>query len=316
MININFDNPWLLLVAVPLLALIIVPIVIAINRDNLNKSVIASTILHVIIVIFISLSLAGASVKVVMTGTEVYVVADVSYSSNSNLDKVDDYVDTVREELPQNSRLGVVTFGTNQELLTPLGGIVKSVRESTVDNTTTDIVGALKYAGSLFSDGVIKKLVLITDGKQTGGEEGELATVIKNLYAQNIQIDVMYLDNNASPDRKEVQVSDVDFLSSTFMNNQTEASVLVQSSYKTRAIISLKNAEGETLATQSPLLTEGYNIVNFTLDTTSAGEFDYKIDIEVQGDDFSKANNAYQFRQEIHEKMKVLAIMRERADEK
>ncbi len=314
MININFDNPWLLLLAVPLLALVIVPIVIAINRDNLNKSVIASTILHVIIVLFITLSLSGASAKFVMTGTEVYVVADVSYSSSSNLDKVDEYIKTVQKELPQNSRLGVVTFGTDQELLTPLGGGIKSVKQSTVDDTTTDIVSALKYANTLFSEGVIKKIVLITDGKQTGGEEEGLATVVKTLYAQNVQIDVMYLDNNASADRKEVQISEVDFVKSTYMNNPTQASVLVQSSYQTRAIISLKDSTGRTVSSQSPLLTEGYNIVNFDLDTTQFGEFDYTIEIEAQGDDFSSANNAYEFRQSIHEKMQVLALTNESAD--
>ncbi len=314
MININFDNPWLLLVAVPLLALVIVPITIAINRDNRNKSVIASTIIHIVIVIFITLSLSGASVKLVMTGTEVFVVADVSYSSNANLDKVDDYIETVQKELPQNARLGVVTFGTNYELLTPLGHGVKSVKNSTVDNSTTDIVSALEYAGTLYSEGAIKKLVLITDGKQTGGEEGSLATVIKNLYAKNIQIDVMYLDNNASKDNKEVQISDVDFLKSTFMNNETEASVLVQSSYETRAVIHLKNSAGEVVASQSPLLTEGYNIVNFTLDTTQAGDFDYTLEIQSQGEDLSSVNNAYAFRQSIHEKMRVLALTNESAD--
>ena len=48
MSSINFDNPWLLLLAIPLAALFIVPFFIAIRKDNANGHNIASGVIHII----------------------------------------------------------------------------------------------------------------------------------------------------------------------------------------------------------------------------------------------------------------------------
>ena len=87
--NISFDNPWLLLLAIPLLAAVIVPYCIAIRKDNKNAHTVTSLILHLLIVALVVPALAGMASVTVMTQTEVYVVADVSYSANRNLDLID-----------------------------------------------------------------------------------------------------------------------------------------------------------------------------------------------------------------------------------
>ena len=61
--SINFVNPWLLFIALPLLAAVIVPFVITVRRDNANFHNIASVSLHVIICICITLAIAGLSLK-------------------------------------------------------------------------------------------------------------------------------------------------------------------------------------------------------------------------------------------------------------
>ena len=57
MININFDNPYLLLLAIPLLAAVLVPYCIAIRKENRSKSVVASFILHLIMVVLVALAI-------------------------------------------------------------------------------------------------------------------------------------------------------------------------------------------------------------------------------------------------------------------
>ena len=57
--SISFDNPYLLLLFIPLLAAVIVPVAIAIRKDNRSKSVVTSLILHLLIVCMIVLSVAG-----------------------------------------------------------------------------------------------------------------------------------------------------------------------------------------------------------------------------------------------------------------
>ena len=109
--NISFDNPYLLLLIIPLLLAIIIPIIIAIRKENRHKSVFISLALHIIISVCVILALAGMIHTTVMTETQVIVVADVSYSSDRNLDKVDAYIQEIQEKLPKNSKMAVVVFG-------------------------------------------------------------------------------------------------------------------------------------------------------------------------------------------------------------
>ena len=121
--NVSFDNPYLLILAIPLLLLIIITFVIAIRKENRSKSVVASFIIHIAIVVFVSLAAAGTMITTILTETTVYVVADVSYSSNRNLSMVDNYIAELRNDLPKNTKLGVVCFGENAEILYEAGSL-------------------------------------------------------------------------------------------------------------------------------------------------------------------------------------------------
>ena len=76
--SISFDNPYWLLIAIPLLAAVLVPYFISVSRDNKNKSWTISLVVHIVIVVSLALAAAGLVHTTVMTRTKVYVVADVS----------------------------------------------------------------------------------------------------------------------------------------------------------------------------------------------------------------------------------------------
>ena len=90
--NISFDNPYLLLLAIPVALAIIIPYFISRNKDNKTATWIISLCVHIVIIIIVALAAAGLSTESVLTETTVYVVADVSYSSERNLDKIDEYI--------------------------------------------------------------------------------------------------------------------------------------------------------------------------------------------------------------------------------
>ena len=113
--NISLDNPIYLFILIPLLLLIIIPFAIAIRKDNRSKSVVVSLIIHIVIACLVALGLAGTVLTTIMTRTQVIIVADVSYSANRNLDKVDEYINTVVEALPQKSDVGIVCFGKDSQ---------------------------------------------------------------------------------------------------------------------------------------------------------------------------------------------------------
>ncbi len=165
--SISFANVYLLFLVIPLVALVTVPFALAVRSDNRNGHNIASLVLHLVMAALIAFAAAGTSLVTVITQTEVIVVADVSYSANKNLDTVDGYINELRKNLPRNSKMGIICFGKDYKMITELGGEIKSVKESGVDDTETNIGSALTYAGSLFGEDVIKRLVLISDGRQS-----------------------------------------------------------------------------------------------------------------------------------------------------
>ena len=222
--NISFDNPYLLLIAIPLIAVILIPYFISVSKDNRSKGWLASLVIHVLIVITVSLAAAGLVHTTVMTRTKVYVVADVSYSSNRNLDLIDEYIRQIEASLPSNSRLGILCFGKNIEILTSSGEAVRSVKESTVDDSGSNIAAAIDEASTLFSQGEIKRIILITDGFATE-DEGNTAAAVLRAMNMGIKLDAIYLDNNLREGEGEMQISDVDYTKATYLDHESKLQV-------------------------------------------------------------------------------------------
>ncbi len=314
MINISFDNPFLLLLLIPMLALVLVPYFIAIRKENKSRAASVALILHIVIVLLCVLAAAGMSNVTVITETELYVVADVSYSMDGKLDLVDEYIAKVEDELPRNSEMGVITFGKNYRLHTPLGERITSVKDNNVNDSGTDIVSALRYADSLFGESSIKRIVLITDGMSTDSEAGsELVRIVEDLKAKDVYIDVVYVDNNLSEDEKEIQLTSVDFNPSVYRGSKTTADLLIESSYDGNVILNLTK-NGESFISRTVELTKGFNVVNLELDTEEEGENDYSVSF-VATSDASEHNNTLSFTQRVNGKLNVLLITSSADDE-
>lgn len=321
MSNISLDNPLLLLLIIPLVVLFTVPFAVVIRKDNINGHNIASGVLHILMAVIIGFVAAGTSIVTTMTETDVYVVADVSYSANRNLDKVDGYIVELNKSLPANSRLGVVSFGRDYKLTTRLGEKFTTVKNSTVDDTATDILGALDYTGSLFRDNVIKRIVLITDGKQTNeSDSNALKRQVDALADRKIHVDAIYLDDNISATAREVQLSGVQYNNTASLKRTATASVTVNCScpeykpgttepYFTEAELTITK-NGEYYDTQAASLSRGTNTVKFTLDTSEEGTFEYEVTVSCANpaDDANDKNNKQAFTQVVSGKSEVLFI--------
>ncbi len=313
MSSINFDNVYLLFIAIPLVALLSVPFFLAVRKNNVNGHNVASLVMHVAMAVLIAFAAAGTSVITTVTETNVYVVADVSYSANRNLDLVDKYIKDI--SLPRNTRMGVICFGKNYKLLTRLGENFGSVRDvKGIDDSETDIVNALEYAGSLFRDGVIKRIVLVTDGMATySGDTNALKRTIDNLNADNIHVDAIFLDDNVKEGDREVQLADVEYTSNAYLGRKESVTAIIRSSYETDSVVTLYNGETE-LAKLAPRLTAGANPVTFdNLLTSEAGTYKYTVKVEADGDS-NRYNNTLNFTQVVSDKVNVLLVTESEAD--
>lgn len=312
MSSINFDNVYLLFIAIPLLALLLVPFFIAVKKENANWHNIASAVIHVVLAILIAFTAAGTSIETTMTETNVYVLADVSYSSSKNLTTIDNYIEGVSKNLPRNSKLGVVCFGKNAEMYVGLGKKLKPVEGAVgtlVDDTETDIEGALEYAGSLFRDNVVKRVVLITDGKQSHlSDSNALRRAVDTLRASDVYVDAIYLDNNVTDDVKEVQIDGVEYTQQCYLNHEETATVAIRSTYKTQAKLSLYLQGEQTPIDEKTISLEvGSNEESFTLPTVEKGAFDYEVRVAASLDE-SPYNNNVKFSQTVSDQVKVLLL--------
>ena len=315
--NISFDNPYWLLLAIPLAAALLIPYFISVSKDNRSKGWVASLIIHVLIILCLSLSAAGLIHTTVKTRTKVYVLVDVSYSSERHLDEIDEYVREIEKKLPSRSMMGIVCFGKDTEILTSAGTEIKSVRESKVDKSSTDIAGALDYTASLFGANEIKRIVLITDGFSTTSD-GSTAAAVERLVAKGVKLDAIYLDNNLRDGESEAQISDIKYTPATYLNHESRLDVLVESSVENEINLDLyakKDGDGDYEKISSAIFTAqiGMNIESFSLPTDVAGVFDYKVVLSADKD-FSSYNNEYLFTQSVSQQKNVLLITGKRAD--
>ena len=315
--NISFDNPYWLLLAIPLAIALLVPYFISVSKDNRTKGWVASLIIHIAIIVSIALAAAGLTHTTVMTRTKVYIVADVSYSSNRNLDEIDGYIRDIEKALPSNSKLGIVCFGKEAEILTSSGTEIKSVKESTVDASGTNIAGALDFTATLFGEGEIKRIILITDGFATTSD-GSTASAVQRLVAKGIKLDAIYLNNNLREGDSEIQISDVEYTSATYLNHDSTLKMLIESSVKNDVILDLyakRDGESEYVNIDTTTLKAdvGMNIATFDLPTDVSGVFDYKVELSATADT-SPHNNSYLFTQSVTGQRRVLLVTEKRAD--
>ena len=319
MSNISFDNPWLLFLLVPLFAAVLVPFFITVRKDNRNKQNITAMVLHLVFCLAFTLAVSGMKYERVVTETNVYVLADISYSAEHNLDDVQEKVEQVAKKLPRNSQMGVICFGRNQEVISDMGGGVPDVRLATkVDRSATDIGSAIRYAGNLFDDGVIKRIVVITDGVETVASNNILR-IVSALQNEGVYIDAVYLDDNISPSVREVQIDSVSATGSTYLNKKEEAEVLVRVNggvdeegnaiERCNGRISLYKDEALQLQ-RTEVFYSGLNVIKLPLSTDEAGTFRYEVRVETADSDadFSPYNNRYLFTQSITDEKKVLFV--------
>ena len=302
--NIKFDNPLLLIIGIPLLLITVISFIIAIRKDNKTINNVISLVIHVLICILVVLSFAKTTYEKVITETNIFVLADVSYSSNKNLDLIDEYIKDIEENAPKNSKIGVITFAKDYELLVGLGDELVSVKKSTVEDSATNIVEALEYASTLFKDSVIKRIVIISDGEET--KQSNIVSVVESLSEDNIYIDAIYLDNNIKETDKEVQINQIEYTESVYLNNDEKVHTIIQSSYDTKAVLSLY-CNGQLYSEKAVTLSKGYNTYSFTLNTNESGTYKYELKISAT-DDYSNYNNSYLFTQKVSDKIKMLFI--------
>lgn len=303
MSNVKFDNLNGLYLLIPLFLLITIPFVITIRKRKIKFHQIGSFILHLLICVLATLSLSGLKTEEIRKETMIYFVADVSASSETILNQMDAYIEEFTNQLSKSSQMGIVAFAKDAQELVGPNEKVKSLSEATVDKSATNIENALCYTLSLFPENLKKRIVLLSDGKQT---DGDALLCVEQLDNENVRIDAVYFNSDLLEDEIEVQIDEVTYNPSTFKGNEDGFVVKVKSNRETSLRIELFD-NLQSMYSNDVVVQPGNNEILLPANTQDVGLHQYKVQIYPDQDE-KVENNHFYFSQEIHDKCEILII--------
>ena len=297
-IYINFSRPWYLLLLVLFAAFTIFPYFTISKRYRKTRNRITSMVLHGIVSLLVICILSGMTFvrTSANSSNEIILVVDVSNTENQASKKRDDFVNTVINQCKfDNFKIGVVTFGYDQEYAVPLTRDYKNIYDkykaaALPDTSATNIAAALLYTKDLFTNSESGKIVLVTDGKET---DENAKSVIKQIAATGIKIDTAHIESSYA-DEDEVQIIGVSLPDyHVGVNEECTINVDIYSSYEESVSIKLYDNNvcgeyGEVVAELHP----GVQTIAFKHIYTSQGLHELSFEI-LNLKDTVEENNGY-----------------------
>ncbi len=262
-------------------------------------------VLRSIVLLCIILALLGVKLPVGSRDTATIFMVDLSNSNEENLQEVAEYLKETIDKMPSGNEYGIVTFGKNtlvEQFLTDqkyYGGIM-----TLPEKTATNFEEAFSKALTLLSQNANKRLVVLTDGKETRGDVQHMAQALTagqveflTLLYENAKLSDAYVDNVVLPaylhpgDKYTIQVT-------------------VESNYDTDAVIALYNGSQQTSANQVHL-NKGSNRFVFSeqVSVDSEGKAMENLQVRVQAEgDTCEENDFYSAYSVIESPPRVLVI--------
>ncbi len=213
-----------------------------------------------------SLMLAGCTVMTNRVPVSVLIAADVSASTDKQQSAVTKAVLDLLKTLPETQDTGVVSFAQDARLELPIGGKRTLSALTAPDNpAVTDISNVLNYSLSLMDSNTRRRVILLTDGRETDGNALAVAHALAN---KGIRVDAMAFKSDVTT--PEAQVTSVALPADVALGSVCKVVVTVTSNDSIRATLSL--FDEDTLVREASVrLKKGDNTFNYTVSLSTAG---------------------------------------------
>lgn len=309
--NTRIENPYLFFILIPLVALVLLGFFLIPKYKRYRIKNIISLILH--LVRSVRLTLAFVDIQYVKSSstTELIVLADCSKSEFNNGDQIDKLINDVYTQAGKvdGTKIGVVAFAKDQEVVTNIGGKYKSKDilkyfedDSSFDNSATDLKSALLYADSLYSkDSAVRRRIIRSDGLETDGSAVE---ALDQLTADSVQIDAI---SRSQPEFDEVAITGLDYTDRCYIGKDQKVKVSVKSKKGGLLTLTLVCDGKQVAQRKNEPCNKGINVYTFDISADKAGTFRYEVSISGRSDTFEE-NNKRSFTQEISDHYNVLYI--------
>lgn len=292
-------SPWWLLLLVPALILTLIPYFRLAKRYRRTRNRICSIVLHILVMVLAILTLAGTQFhyEIPNDENEIIVLVDVSDTEEQSKVQRDRFVELVLEDSQyDNYKVGVVTFGFDQNYAVPLTYEVDSIYDAYLaaevpDTTATNLADALEYTRGLFTNPQTAKIVLVTDGKET--DKNANTTAIRAVAAQGTKLDVAYIPSVfKGVDVRIVGVELPDY--HVNVNEKCTINVLLESNISSSVEVQLQDVgEGNSVEVEQTFdIIDGPQTLAFEHTFTWEGLHELRFQVTVGGDVLN-ANNIY-----------------------
>ncbi len=314
--NIKVTNPYLAFIAIPLVIAIIVGFFLLPKYRRKSTKNLISLGLHFLMVATLTLTFIDIRFLHTSENTEMVILADCSESTRESVDNLDSTITDIYDQAKKNGyKIGVVAFASSTDNIVKIGdsyhsGKIKDVfNDDSFDKTSTDIKTALDYSKDLFSENSVKRLVIVSDGKET---DDSAVDSIESLINSSITVDAVLLD---SKEGDEIAITGLEYTDHCFLNKAQVAKVSIYSRTQTTAQIEL-TCEGEVKQSKEVELAKGLSVFSIDLPSDTVGTFKYDVKVTpLKGDaDKYEENNKKSFEQDFTDEISVLLLGNSSAD--
>ena len=284
-IKLSFENPWLLLLLIPCVAMVLLPYFLLAKERRRNVKRIVPLCMRALAVVLLILILSGVNIVNHTDKQAVMIVLDLSDSTAPVSAVMQSHAKELQSLLEKTTPVGVVAFGGNQVYQVPIDKKGNAKEPVKVDAAATDIASALEYAASLAPEKRALRMVLLTDGKQTDGNGDAVAY---NLAKRGIRLDTLYYDSTLG-DAPEVQIAGFHAPDGMYLTKDALFTLELKSSYKTEAQIALYE-EQTLLEERTVQLEKGSNVFELTVKPEKTGLHTYRLRLTATEDTLVQNN--------------------------
>jgi Ca-activated chloride channel homolog len=294
MIRIQFEQPLLLLLLIPVVLLTLWPFFRLKKQHRNNRYRITSLVLRMMALIVAVLIFSGMTFRSenLTVRDDIIILVDVSDSLRASRERINNQIESIIDESDGKYNIGIITFANGNIYNVRMTDNVDTMFDryintnSRPDASGTNIAVALSYARSQLSNPATGRIILLTDGLET--DESAL-TMARSIANSGVRVDTIYF----SPDShyNEVQINAVDVPSRVNLGETVQISVNVQSTVSGLGTLSMY--DNSILVYQEEITMNGFEESFFIDYVFNAGGL-HELYFEVEGTyDTVTENNSY-----------------------
>jgi len=305
---ISFTNPSALLL------FLLLPLVVVIGWPRLayrRRRDTLSLIVRLALVLLLILGLAGIQVQHNADRLAVVFLLDVSDSISPAMQGTAlEFVRASTEHMTEQDQAAVIVFGADALVETPMTGRLELAQlGSDPVRLNTDLAEAMRLGLALFPADTAKRMVILSDGKQTTGDAEEVARLAA---ATNVQVEYVPLIGDmpeAQIAGPEILVTDVQVPTTVSEGETFDLTVTIESNRRNSQAEVRVLSSGQIIHRQEVELQQGRNTFVFSdIIVPAAGFVDFRVVVEPRSADNFFQNNELSAFSEVTGPPRVLLV--------